>query len=277
MFRIFALTFTNVKLLFNLENQLIMAKNVGLIGSVSGKIGTVVFAVLNGIQTSRAYQPKVSNPKSTGQSMQRARGNLAGRISSFVPKSAIMGLGVNARLRRGEFLRNILKKATATYEQGSYVAKIQPADVLFSKGAVQLPVTLQSITAASHSVVVVLNGVAGTVIDPEVYASRLVRLVAMVYEHNTTNLVEVSTKLATMPDQGATSSTNIAIAHAGGYDVFVYAIPMSTEDGTAASVDTSVVGLDDNEIAASLSVNGNAVVFAYGQSVYMGDANFTQA
>lgn len=254
-----------------------MAKNVGLIGSVSGKIGTVVFAVLNGIQTSRAYQPKVSNPKSTGQSMQRARGNLAGRISSFVPKSAIMGLGVNARLRRGEFLRNILKKATATYEQGSYVAKIQPADVLFSKGAVQLPVTLQSITAASHSVVVVLNGVAGTVIAPEVYASRLVRLVAMVYEHNTTNLVEVSTKLATMPDQGATSSTNIAIAHAGGYDVFVYAIPMSTEDGTAASVDTSVVGLDDNEIAASLSVNGNAVVFAYGQSVYMGDANFTQA
>ena len=277
MFRIFALTFTNVKLLFNLENQLIMAKNVGLIGSVSGKIGTVVFAVLNGIQTSRAYQPKVSNPKSTGQSMQRARGNLAGRISSFVPKSAIMGLGVNARLRRGEFLRNILKKATATYEQGSYVAKIQPADVLFSKGAVQLPVTLQSITAASHSVVVVLNGVAGTVIAPEVYASRLVRLVAMVYEHNTTNLVEVSTKLATMPAQGATSSTNIAIAHAGGYDVFVYAIPMSTEDGTAASVDTSVVGLDDNEIAASLSVNGNAVVFAYGQSVYMGDANFTQA
>lgn len=254
-----------------------MAKNVGLIGSVSGKIGTMVFAVVNGIQTSRAYQPNVANPKSIGQSQQRARGNLAGRISGFVPRTAIMGLGANARFRRGEFLRNILKKATATYEQGSYVAKIQPADVLFSKGAVTLPVTLQSITAASHSVAVVLNGVADTVLAPEVYASRLVRLVAMVYKTNTTELIEVSTKLATMPVQGATATTNMAIAHDGDYDVFVYAIPMSTEDGTAASVDTSVVGLDDNEIAASLSVNGNAVVFAYGRSVLLGEGNFTNA
>lgn len=254
-----------------------MGKVVGLVGAASGKIGNMVYAVTNGIQTARVYQPNVSNPKSIGQSQQRARGNLAGRISGFVPRTAIMGLGVNARARRGEFLRNILKEATVTQSGGSYVAKIQPADVLFSKGAVQLPVTLQSITAASHSVAVVLNGVANTAIAPEVYASRLVRLVAMVYEQNTTNLVEVSTKLATMPAQGATSTTSMQVAHAGSYDVFVYAIPMSTEDGTAASVDTSVVGLDDNEIAASLSVNGNAVVFAYGRSVYLGEGNFTQA
>lgn len=254
-----------------------MGKVVGLVGAASGKIGNLVYAVTNGIQTARVYQPIVSNPKSIGQSQQRARGNLAGRISGFVPRTAIMGLGVNARLRRGEFLRNILKKATVTQSGGSYVAKVQPGDVLFSKGDVTLPVTIQSITAASHSVAVVLNGIAVSAIDPVVYASRLVRLVAMVYEHNSTNLVEVSTKMATMPVQGATATTNMAIAHAGGYDVFVYAIPMSTEDGTAASVDTSMVGLADDAIAASLSVNGNAVVFSYGQSVYLGEGNFTQA
>lgn len=254
-----------------------MGKVVGLVGAASGKIGNIVYAVTNGIQTARVYQPIVSNPKSIGQSLQRARGNLAGRISGFVPRTAIMGLGVNARLRRGEFLRNILKKATATLVDGVYTAKIQPADVLFSKGAVILPVTLQAINAALHSVAVVLNGVADSSIAPEVYASRIVRLVAMVYEKNTTNLVEVSTKLATMPAQGASATTNIAIAHTGSYDVFVYAIPMSTEDGSAASVDTSVVGLNDDEIAASLSVNGNAVVFEYGQSVYLGEGNFTQA
>ena len=99
----------------------------------------------------------------------------------------------------------------------------------------------------------------------------------MVYESGTSNLVEISTKLATMPEQGATATTTIPVAHAGGYDVFVYAIPMSTDDGTAAAVDTSVVGLDDDDIAASLSVNGNAVVFDYGKSVYMGEGNFTQA
>lgn len=254
-----------------------MGKVVGLVGAASGKIGNVVYAVTNGIQTARVYQPIVSNPKSIGQSQQRARGNLAGRISGFVPRTAIMGLGVNARLRRGEFMRNILKKATVTQSDGSYVAKIQPPDILFSKGAVILPVTLQSITAVSHSVAVVLNGAADTVIAPEVYASRLVRLVAMVYEKNTTNLVEVSTKLATMPAQGATSTTTMQVAHDGGFDVFVFAIPMSTEDGSAASVNTSVVGLDDDEIAASLSVNGNAVVFAYGQSVYLGEGNFLGA
>lgn len=254
-----------------------MAKVVGLVGDASGKIGNLVYAVTNGIQTARVYQPVVSNPKSTGQSLQRSKGNLAGRISSFVPRTAIMGMGVNNRLRRGEFLRNILKKSTANYSEGTYEAKIQPDDILFSKGAITLPVTLQSITATSHNVAVVLNGVADTAIAPEVYASRLVRLVAMVYESNSTDLVEVATKVATMPAQGATATTNMQIAHTGGYDVFVYAIPMSTEDGSAAAVDTSVVGLDDNDIAASLSVNGNAVVFAYGRSVMLGDANFTAA
>lgn len=254
-----------------------MAKMYGLGGVLSGKLGNTVLAITNGIQVARQYQPVVSNPKSTGQSLQRSKGNLAGRISSFVPRTAIMGLGVNARMRRGEFLRNILKKSTTNYSEGVYEAKIQPADVLFSKGAVTLPVTLQSMTATSHSVAVVLNGAADSAIAPEVYASRLVRLVTMVYELNSTDLVEVITKVATMPAQGATATTNIPIAHAGGYDVFVYAIPMSTEDGTAAAVDTSVVGLDDDDIAASLSVNGNAVVFNYGKSVYLGNANFTQA
>lgn len=254
-----------------------MAKVVGLVGSARGKIGNIVYAVTNGIQTARVYQPVVTNPKTAGQNMQRAKGNLAGRISSFVPRTAIKGLGINNRIRRGEFLRNILKNADARYVDGVYEAKINPALVLFSKGAVTLPVTLSSITATSHSVAVVLSGVADTIITPEVYASRLVRLVAMVYEQSTNDLVEISTKLATMPTQGSTATTNMAIAHAGGYDVFVYAIPMTTEDGSAATIDTSVVSLDDDEIAASLSVNGNAVVFAYGKSVYIGEGNFQQA
>lgn len=254
-----------------------MAKVVGLVGAASGKIGNLVYAVTNGIQIARVYQPVISNPKTAGQNLQRAKGNLAGRMSSFVPRTVIMGMGINNRVRRGEFLRNILKNADATYVNGTYEAKINPALVLFSKGAVTLPITLTSITATSHNVAIVLTGVADTIITPEVYASRLVRLVAMVYDQTTNNLVEVSTKLATMPTQGSTATTNMAIAHTGGYEVFVYAIPMSTEDGSAASIDTSVVSLDDDEIAASLSVNGNAVVFDYGKSVYLGEGNFTQA
>ena len=254
-----------------------MGKVVGLVGAASGKIGNIVYSVMNGIQTARVYQPVVSNPKTTGQSSQRAKANLAGRVSSFTPRTTLMGLGKNARQRRGEFLRALLKAATVTVNNGEYVAKIQAPDILFSKGAVLLPVSLSSITAASHQVSVVLNGFADTILAPEVYASRLVRLVAMVYESNSTDLVEVSTKLATMPSQGGTATTSIPIAHTGGYDVYVYAIPMSTEDGSAANVETSVVSLDDDDIAASLSVNGNNVVFEYGRSQYLGTGNFTQA
>lgn len=254
-----------------------MGKVVGLVGAASGKIGNVVYAVTNGIQTARVYQPVVSNPKSIGQSQQRARGNLAGRISGFVPRTAIMGLGVNARLRRGEFLRNILKKATVTQSGGSYVAKVQPVDVLFSKGDVILPVTLSAISAISHSVSIGLNGIVVGAMSAADYNSHLVRLVVMVYEQNTTNLIEVSTKLASMPTQGGAATTILPVAHTGGYDAFIYAIPMSTADGSAASVDTSMVNLDDNQIAASLSVNSNAVVFKYGQSVYIGEGTYTPA
>lgn len=254
-----------------------MGKVVGLIGSASGKIGNLVYAVTNGIQTARVYQPVVSNPKSTGQSLQRAKANLAGRMSSFVPRTAIMGMAGNNRLRRGAFLANILKNADAVQVDNEFTAKINPAAVLFSKGAVVLPVTVTSITATAQNVAVVLTGMANTVIEPSVYASRLVRLVVMVYEANTTNLVEVETKLATMPAQGATATTNIAVVFNDSYEAYVYAIPMSTENGSAAAVDTTVVGLDDDQIAASLSVNGNAVVFNYGRSVLLGNENFTKA
>lgn len=252
-----------------------MGKVVGLVGAASGKIGNIVYAVTNGIQTARVYQPIVSNPKSNGQSLQRAKGNLAGRISSFVPRTAIMGLGVNNRQRRGEFLRNLLKMATTTFEQNSYVAKIQPADVLFSKGSVVSPVLVANVTAANHLVSVVLSAPSSTIIEPSFYDSHLVRVVIMVFEKNTSNLMEVSTKMAVMPAQGSTATTSIQVAYNGDYDAFAYVIPMSTDDGSAASITTSMVNLDDDKIAAALSKNESAVVFNYGRSVYGGTATYT--
>lgn len=54
-----------------------MGKNVGLIGGVSGKVGTVVFATRRGVQITRAYQPIVANPKSKRQLLSRAKLALA--------------------------------------------------------------------------------------------------------------------------------------------------------------------------------------------------------
>lgn len=252
-----------------------MAKVVGLVGAASGKIGNVVYAVTNGIQVARVYQPQVYNPKSPLQSQQRAKGNLAGRMSSFVPSTAIMGLGSNNRARRGEWLRNILKNSVVTTDVNGYKAAINAPDVVFSKGDVYLSVWGQGVTAQTLNLSVSLEGIPSA----EDYESKQTRLVVMIYDGVTKDLIGVTTKIANKPPQGSNLSTSFPIAHTSGYYADVYAIPMSTADGSAVSISTGLAEKDDATIAALLSVNGNAIVFNYGRSVLLGSASYlpTQA
>lgn len=254
-----------------------MGKAPNGLGQFSGKVGGVVFAVSNGEQIVRAYQPVVSNPKSSAQMAQRAKGNLVGRISSFVPKSVLSGLGSNNRVRRAEFLRILLKAATTTLSTSggtsNYNAKIDDEDVVFSKGAVADLFIVQSTTATQQGVSVSITNSA--LVDPALYAAYMCRLVAMVYDSTSQELVEVVTKIAAKPDLGTTVATTIPISHVGGYDVVVYGIPMSTDDGSSVAISTDMAMKDDDTISALLSANRNAVVFNYGHSKIFGQANFT--
>lgn len=54
-----------------------MAKNVGLIGGLTGKLGNTVNSVRRGVQISRVYQPVVANPKTKRQQLSRAKLALA--------------------------------------------------------------------------------------------------------------------------------------------------------------------------------------------------------
>ncbi|MBO7735620.1 MAG: hypothetical protein J6S67_23845 [Methanobrevibacter sp.] len=252
-----------------------MAKVVGLVGSASGKIGNIVYAVTNGIQVARVYQPDVSNPKSGLQTMQRAKGNLAGRISSFTPRTAIMGLGVNNRARRGAFLRNILKKATIIETNRTYNAKIANEDMLFSVGSVLLSVENPVFASVAGSLGITLTGKSSTLVSSEDYAALQTRIVTMVYDGITNDLVEIVTKIANKPAQGTTASTNLSISYDRAFSAVSYLIPMSTEDGSAVSISTDVATKDDDYIAAALSVNGNAIVFKYGKSSLAGTTTYT--
>lgn len=114
-----------------------MAKFVGFIGTIRGKVGTTVFTKgENGMSYGRAYQPQVYNPKSAGQSEQRAKMNLVGRMSQATPKVLLVGMaGVNNRQRRSGFNRNLLNVATIDRSNpGSIIAKIDPESVIFSQG-----------------------------------------------------------------------------------------------------------------------------------------------
>lgn len=253
-----------------------MAKVVGLVGSASGKIGNIVYAVTNGIQVARVYQPVVSNPKSALQNIQRSKGNLAGRISSFVPKTAIMGLGSNSRRRRAEFLRGLLKSAVVGFVDGTYTAKVPDVDVVFSRGAEPLSVSYNNISTGAHHVEVTLTG-AATTMSAELYNAKQTRIVVMIYNSLSQNLVEVATKIANKPAQGANATTNVEIGFTGAYTAVVYLIPMSTADGTSVSISTSLAVKDDATIAAELSVNGSAVVWAYGKSLMVGQGTYVPA
>lgn len=50
-----------------------MAKNVGVIGSLKGKVGNMVFRSRRGMQIASVYQPVVHNPKSARQELSRAK------------------------------------------------------------------------------------------------------------------------------------------------------------------------------------------------------------
>lgn len=254
-----------------------MGKAPNGLGKFSGKVGGVVFAISNGEQIVRAYQPVVSNPKSSLQLVQRAKGNLTGRISSFVPRTAIAGLGNNNRERRAEFLRNILRNAVVTQSSGNYNAKIADENVLFSKGSTQISVSLSSIVANAEGVIINLTGASAEAITPADYAALQTRLVCMVYDSTTQDLVEVVTKIANKPSLGSTQSTFIPFLKQGGYIVVVYAIPMSTADGSAISISTDLANKSDADIAAMLSANQSAVIFKYGYSSVLGQGTYTPA
>lgn len=113
-----------------------MAKSVGLVGTLRGKAGNYVYAKgENGSTIVRAYQPQVTNPNTDAQILQRAKLNLAGRLSKITPKSVIIGMdGATNRQRRSRYNALIAKSATATVSGGQGTASITDAQLMFSEG-----------------------------------------------------------------------------------------------------------------------------------------------
>lgn len=114
-----------------------MGKIAGLGGTLSGKVGTMVFTKgEGGVSYAKSYQPQVSNPRTPAQLSRRAMMNLAGRISALVP-ARILALGENTRRRnRSTFNKSLLDLITVdTSTPNTYKAAIDPAAIVFAKGS----------------------------------------------------------------------------------------------------------------------------------------------
>lgn len=124
-----------------------MAKAAGLIGTLSGKAGNFVFCKgENGATVVRAYQAQVNNPKSSAQTAQRAKLNLVGRLSQVTPAEVLVGLGSSKRRNRATFLSNCMRAAAVATVDGDIQAKIDPEDIVFSKGSAPVSAKMGNVT-----------------------------------------------------------------------------------------------------------------------------------
>lgn len=237
-----------------------MAKNVGFIGSIRGKVGNVVFAVSNGVQVSKAYQPVVANPKTEAQTQQRAKMALAGRLNSILPYAAIDGMtGENRRDKRGEFVKNIVRNATVF---GGSSAKIEPELVMMSRGqvvreahAVALSVARVQDFSRLADITVTLTGYVETIGQrPAGYGERIV-IVAI--DADTSNYDKAQTTIANLPTVGQPATTTIRMSLSGNvanFTFYAYIIPFMIASDTLPSSysylgnDNGIVVVVDNEV-----------------------------
>lgn len=139
-----------------------MGKFVGVIGTISGKVGNVVFTKgANGTTYGRTYQPQVANPKTIGQVDQRTKMNLVGRMSQVTPAAVLIGMDGNKRERRSKFNRILLDAAIIDRSVGApVIAKIAPEDIVFSEGAQTLAASVSTpaaVTALSATIGLTLS------------------------------------------------------------------------------------------------------------------------
>ena len=252
-----------------------MGKFVGLIGTISGKVGNVVFVKgEKGTSYGRTYQPNVANPKSVGQVNQRAKMNLVGRMSQVTPYEVLLGLGNSKRMRRAEFNKMLLNAATVEHSVGApVIAKLAPENVVFSKGTQTLEATVStpgSTTANAATIGLTLaNGaLAGkygerivvAVIDPSDKAGySLIKYADVVFDNTSAKSVTIN--------YGAPIVNESMVC--------IYRIPYQlTEEG--ASMRTQTIANNGTDIIAKVLMSGN-LVRGWGESILAATQLFTQA
>lgn len=111
-----------------------MAKIYGINGVITGKLGAAVYAVRNGEQISRQYQPVVANPRTQGQIAARAKLKLMSQLSAVLAP-------VIAIPKRGPVsTRNLfVKKNYGTASYATDTASVDLNNVKLTDSVVGLP------------------------------------------------------------------------------------------------------------------------------------------
>ena len=225
----------------------------------TGRIGGLVFKVVNGKQVITPYKKEVFNPRTEAQMTNRAKFALAGMISKIVPKEVLVGMSPDRRSRRPLFTSNIVRHANVSVESGVVKATLNANDLVFSQG-VAAPVTVSGVT--------ITDGLVGGTLGALPDKVDAVMMIAMVYDTTvglyTRTVYEVvpAGETAIRLDTQATESGNVA---------HLYAVPMSLT-ATGLSLTGGSDGAErssDDDFTYTMLMRSDEGSYRYGRSQYL--------
>lgn len=249
-----------------------MAKIYGINGTLTGKQGASVYAVTNGIQTVRQYQPVVANPRTGAQLTQRCKMNTVGRFTKMVPRELLKAMNMaNNRKNRSEFNKGLLSIVSVSNPtKDSYVGEITAADIQFSRGAAYVKARVSTPAAISDGA---LN-IGLILAEAEAAGKYAERLVVVVMNPDGVDGPEL-VKYEDIYFANSTArsvSINLPEETGVGANVILYRIPIDlTEQGM--NIATSGDGIADGVITGAL--DGTAgLVKDFGATVYTANLPF---
>lgn len=192
-----------------------MAKIYGINGILTGKQSNQVFAVTNGVQTVRAYQPQVFNPNTAGQIAARAKLKLASQLAAVMgPYIAIPREGIVSS-------RNLfIKKNYGLIGYASNEATVNLEQIALTKSVVGFPTISASIASG---VVTVSNSTAVQGIN---------RVVVLAFTRDTDQKLRFGGSGVVVPNaEGLFTATITTGAQRETY-VFAYGVRDNTEMAT---------------------------------------------
>ena len=225
----------------------------------TGRIGGLVFKVMNGKQVIVPYKKEVFNPRTKAQMSQRAKFALAGMINKIVPKEVLVGMSPDRRKRRPLFASNIARHANVSTAGGSVTATLDANNLVFSQG-VAAPVTVNEMTVHDGLV----SGTLGTL--PEKVDA--VMMIAVVYD--TTVGLYTRTVYEVLPAGESTISLDTQTTETGNV-AHIYAVPMSLTS-TGLSLTSGSDGAEsssDDGYSYTLMMRSDEGSFQYGRSQYL--------
>lgn len=195
-----------------------MGKITGLYGSVTGKIGNVVFSQNSGTTVARQYQPNVKNPSTIAQSEQRAKLKLMSQVSAaLAPVIAIQKNGMKSS-------RNLFIQRNFNYAMSeSGVASVTYENLQLTSGSAGLPSIIAS-RSETEGIKISLSEAADSAVSIIVY---------VLYKKTSENVLQYvdSVVVETAGDDGKFAGVLPYVAG----DAILYAYGMKSLNATAAS------------------------------------------